>query len=124
MIEIPRITKSDSGLVFRKPIWHALYYVDEATRTRSLGTADKEEAREVRNTFYRSLRNEGAVERSLRNKAQAGSDVYIRERPKFVVKVPGFKLRQAATIEQAREIRDMLLNADGLGRRTLDADSE
>lgn len=110
MIEIPRITKPDSGLVFRKPIWHVLYYVDEATRTRSLGTADKDEAREFRNTFYRSLCNEGAVERSLRNKAQAGSDVYIRERPKFVVKVPGFKLRQAATIEQAREIRDMLLS--------------
>jgi hypothetical protein len=109
MIEIPRITKPDSGLVFRKPIWHALYYVDEATRTRSLGTADKEEAREARNTFYQSLRNEGAVERSLRNKAQAGSDTYIRERPKFVVKVPGFKLRQAATIEQAREIRDAML---------------
>lgn len=109
MIEIPKIAKPDSGMVCRKGIWYAVFYVDKNTRTRSLGTGDKTEARAGRDAFFASLAAQGASTRSVRSKAAAGSDAYIHERPRFVVRVPGRKLRYAASIEHAREIRDMLL---------------
>lgn len=112
MIEIPKIAKPDSGMVFRKPVWYAVFYVNGKTRTRSLHTGDRDEARIARDAFFRSLANQGAKVRSVRTKAAAGSDAYIHERPRFVVRVPGRKLRYAASIEHAREIRDELLNAN------------
>lgn len=109
MIEIPKIAKPDSGMVCRGGIWYAVFYIDGATRTRSLGTGDKTEARASRDAFFASLAAQGAATRSVRSKAAAGSDAYIHERPRFVVRVPGRKLHYAASIDQAREIRDMLL---------------
>lgn len=118
MIEIPKISKPDSGMVCRKGIWYAVFYVDAATRTRSLGTGDKMEARAGRDAFFASLAAQGAATRSVRSKAEAGSDAYIHERPRFVVRVPGRKLRYAASIEHAREIRDAMLGNEPISRTT------
>lgn len=125
MIEIPKIAKPDSGMVFRKPIWYAVFYVDNKTRTRSLGTGDKTEARAARDAFFASLAAQGAATRSVRTKAAAGSDAYIHERPQFVVRVPGRKLRYAASIEHAREIRDEMLgeNVPAVAPATLEPES-
>lgn len=109
MIEIPKISKPDSGMVCRKGIWYAVFYIDGATRTRSLGTGDKREARAGRDAFFASLAAQGAATRSVRSKAAAGSMAYIHERPRFVIRVPGRKLRYAVSEEQAREIRDEML---------------
>lgn len=118
MIETPKIAKPDSGLVCRKGIWYAVFYIDSATRTRSLGTGDKTEARAARDAFFVSLAAQGATTRSVWNRAEAGSDAYIHRRPQFVVRVPGRKLRYAASIEHAREIRDEMLreNTDAKSR--------
>lgn len=112
MIEIPRLVKPTSGLVRRKGMWYAVYYVDSKTRMASLDTADDDEAKKARDAFFRSLANQGAKTRSVRRRAAEGSDAYIHERPRFVVRVPGRKLRYAASIEQAREIRDELLKTE------------
>lgn len=107
MITLPKITSARSGLTFRYRTWAARYYDGGKQRFRSLGTSDLAAAQIARDRLYDELRAAGATTAGPGHRPKGGS--YITERPPFVVRVPGRKIRYAASRGQAEEIRDQLL---------------
>lgn len=106
MIQIPRITKPDSGLYFRFPSWQVFHYEDGKTRLRSLGTADVEKARQLRDEHYAELRAAGATERdATRGPKPAKGGIYQY----YQVRIGGHKMRSVRTLEEAEELRDWML---------------
>jgi len=106
MIQIPRITKPDSGMFFRYPSWHIFHYEDGKTRTRSLGTAEIEKARTLRDEIYGILRERGATERNApRGRPVTKNGIYVT----YSVQVAGHKARRTSSLEEAEQIRDWML---------------
>ena len=93
-----------------RDLWFVRWTVDGKPKTRSTGTRDVNEARGVRDAIYDKLRQNyhnvvtvGTAEHAL------ATNRYIYERPAYTVHVPGCKVEQAGTLEEAREIRNNLL---------------
>jgi hypothetical protein len=106
MIQIPKITKPDSGMFFRYPSWHIFHYEDGKTRTRSLGTPDIEKARTLRDEIYGILRARGATERNApRGRPVTKSGIYVT----YSVRAAGHKTRRTSSLEEAEQIRDWML---------------
>ena len=107
MIQLPKISKPDSGLFFRFPSWHVFYYEDSKTRMRSLGTSDTEKARQLRDEFYAKLRAAGATERNGTPGRPRGEnpDIYHC----YQVRIGGHKTRSVKTLEEAEQLRDWML---------------
>jgi hypothetical protein len=106
MIQIPKITKPDSGLFFRYPSWHVFHYEDGKTRMRSLGTRYIETARPLRDEYFAKLRAQGATERNAtKGRPVTKGGIYVR----YKVHVSGHKARSAKNLEEAEQIRDWML---------------
>jgi len=106
MIQIPKITKPDSGLFFRYPSWQIFYYENGKTRVRSLGTPDIEKARTLRDEHFATLRAQGATEpNGKRGRPVTKGGIYVR----YTVHISGHKTRCATRLEEAEQIRDWML---------------
>ena len=106
MIQIPRITKPDSGMFFRYPSWHVFHYEDGKTRMRSLGTPEIEKARTLRDEHFATLRAQGATERNeKRGRPVTKGGIYTQ----YTVRAAGHKTRYVKNLEEAEAIRDWML---------------
>ena len=106
MIQIPRITKPDSGMFFRYPSWHVFHYEDGKTRMRSLGTPEIEKASTLRDEHFATLRAQGATERNApRGRPVTKNGIYVT----YTVQVAGHKTRRTSSLEEAEQIRDWML---------------
>jgi hypothetical protein len=106
MIQLPKITKTTSGMFLRHSSWHIFYYEDGKTRTRSLGTPDIEKARTLRDEIYGILRAQGATERNeKRGRPVTKNGIYTQ----YKVRAAGHKTRYVKSLEEAEQIRDWML---------------
>jgi len=106
MIQLPKITKTTSGMFFRHSSWHIFYYENGKTRTRSLATPDTEKACKLRDEIYGIFRTRGATERNAtKGRPVTKNGIYTT----YTVYVAGHKTRRTSNLEEAERIRDWML---------------
>lgn len=108
--EIPAIKHSKSGLVKRGRYYAVLYYENGSLKSRSTGTTNLRDARENRDSLYKSLLKQGATIKGSKKPAldEAKADpegmACIYETTSYKVVVDGVHV--VTTTDKTKAIRD------------------
>lgn len=109
-ITIPKSDKPNHGLHrVASGTYYVRWYENGKQRIRSTETKDVKEARQIRDRLYARFESEKGALRVGSVAHAVSCDRYIYERPPYLVKVPGHKVREAETRIAARDIRNQLL---------------